>query len=92
MLVRNSNSLLTQTGVGDDKFQKMDALDADTKPLLSESGKKWASRDIVQFVPFSAFKFNMNMLAEAVLREVPQQVVTYMALNNIVPLQKPPMQ
>jgi len=74
-------------GVGSADFGTMDALDADQKPLeTTVNGKAiWASRDIVQFVPFSKYKHNPQKLAEETLAEIPRQLVSFMGLNGIVP-------
>ena len=44
-------------------------------------------RDIVQFVEFNEFKNNgdLGMLAEEVLKEVPEQFVDYMIQKKIMP-------
>ena len=39
-------------GVGDADFEQMVLLDADEAPIYSQKYKRYASRDIVQFVPF----------------------------------------
>lgn len=71
-------------GVGSADFSDMSALDSD-KGLL-KSGNKVAQRDIVQFVPFTDF-INKGpiALAEEVLREVPNQVLSYMNMKKIRP-------
>jgi len=71
-------------GVGNADFGDMSALDSD-KGML-KSGSKVASRDIVQFVPFNQFQLKGSvMLAEEVLREVPNQVLMYMKQKKIQP-------
>jgi len=66
-------------GIGDADFSGMEMLDADRGPL--RSGYTVAERDIVQFVPFRAFRGGGPAagaeLARAVLREVPGQLVAY---------------
>eukprot|EP00349_Pseudokeronopsis_sp_Brazil_P008657 CAMPEP_0202965616 /NCGR_PEP_ID=MMETSP1396-20130829/9525_1 /ASSEMBLY_ACC=CAM_ASM_000872 /TAXON_ID= /ORGANISM="Pseudokeronopsis sp., Strain Brazil" /LENGTH=72 /DNA_ID=CAMNT_0049688383 /DNA_START=1395 /DNA_END=1613 /DNA_ORIENTATION=+ len=58
-------------------------LDADEEVLKNSQGKV-AARDIVQFVEFNQFKESeLNQLAEEVLEEVPEQVVSYMIANSI---------
>ncbi|KAF9428042.1 Copine-8 [Podila epigama] len=71
-------------GIGNANFDNMNVLDADDEPLRA-NGKVMA-RDIVQFVPFRDFQvgaFGNEALAEAVLAEVPDQFVSYMAQNKI---------
>jgi hypothetical protein len=70
-------------GVGNQNFSKMDELDADDAPLVSNG--QFAKRDIVQFVEFNKFKNNPRMLAEEVLREVPGQVTSYYASKGVNP-------
>ena len=43
-------------GAGDSDFEMMQNLDADEAPLFSIKSQRYASRDIVQFVPFNKFK------------------------------------
>lgn len=71
-------------GVGDADFSKMEKLDCDDGYLKNSAGQK-ASRDIVQFVEFRNYKSDLSILAEEVLREVPNQLVSYMIANNIQP-------
>ncbi|KAF9438484.1 Copine-8 [Entomortierella beljakovae] len=76
-------------GVGSANFDNMNVLDADDEPLRA-NGVTMA-RDIVQFVPFRDFQagaFGNEALAEAVLAEVPDQFVSYMTQQRIVP--RPP--
>lgn len=68
----------------------MEELDGDVVRLSSNG--RYASRDIVQFVPFRDFlKGNGDprtarlRLAREVLAEIPDQVISYMKTNNIVP-------
>ncbi|KAG0335537.1 Copine-8 [Podila horticola] len=71
-------------GIGNANFDNMNVLDADDEPLRA-NGKVMA-RDIVQFVPFRDFQvgaFGNEALAEAVLAEVPDQFVSYMAQNKV---------
>ena len=74
-------------GIGDADFSFMDILDADDFELVS-SDKKVALRDIVQFVKYNDFKSDLGLLAEHVLCEVPDQLVSYMNLHSIVPTNK----
>ncbi|CAL8293246.1 unnamed protein product [Lota lota] len=60
-------------GVGQEDFGAMEFLDSDDKLLRSPRGDV-AFRDIVQFVPFRAFKANSMALAQSVLAELPDQV------------------
>ena len=81
-------------GIGSADFSAMEDLDGDNAILTAPSGRK-AQRDIVQFVPFSQFlsaNVNPSMgrlhLAREVLREVPDQFVSFIKSRNINP--KPP--
>jgi hypothetical protein len=72
-------------GVGNDNFEKMKFLDSDDKVLRSSKGVV-ASRDVVQFVRFMDYMDrDVSVLAEEVLREMPEQIVSYMMANNIQP-------
>ncbi|XGW30831.1 hypothetical protein V3C99_009637, partial [Haemonchus contortus] len=84
-------------GVGDEDFSSMNELDSDDM-MLSHDGKT-AQRDIVQFVALRDFycgsfevenEHIMNMLAKEVLAEVPQQLVSYMERNGVVPMEALP--
>ncbi|CAL4147494.1 unnamed protein product, partial [Meganyctiphanes norvegica] len=77
-------------GVGNAEFDAMEELDGD-KVRLSSNGR-YAARDIVQFVPYCDFlKGGIDQhtarlkLAREVLAEIPEQFVSYMKVNNIVP-------
>jgi len=76
-------------GIGDADFESMDELDGDQK-ALSFSGRQ-AARDIVQFVPFRQFlhipdRYRAGQeLARALLAEIPNQLVSFMNLKNIIP-------
>ncbi len=60
-------------------------LDSDDKVLRNSSGVA-AQRDIVQFVRFQDYAGrDISILAEEVLREMPDQIVAYMMANNIKP-------
>jgi hypothetical protein len=72
-------------GVGNANFSAMDELDADDVPLVSRAGKRM-ERDLVQFVPFNQFaNMHYSALAQAVLEEVPTQLVEWAELNGIRP-------
>ena len=76
-------------GVGQEDFSAMEALDSD-KGMLHSHGKI-ASRDIVQFVEMRKYMmrtglWNREALAQEVLREVPNQVVCWMMLSGLKPL------
>lgn len=71
-------------GVGTADFSAMTALDSD-KGLLSAGGKT-ATRDIVQFVARTNQEF--AVLAQKVLAEIPEQVLTYMEQHHIKPNKK----
>ncbi|MCL4138178.1 UNVERIFIED_CONTAM: hypothetical protein GTU68_037257 [Idotea baltica] len=77
-------------GVGNADFSAMVELDGD-EVRLSSNGRI-AQRDIVQFVPFSNFLQGNGdpgsarlRLAKEVLAEVPDQLLSYMKVNNIRP-------
>ena len=73
-------------GVGNADFTVMEMLDCDDHDLVNGYGIS-ASRDIVQFVRMNDFKQegseDQSQLAEAVLAELPDQLVGYMHDNNI---------
>lgn len=74
-------------GIGGADFSNMEQLDGDDV-RLSYMGKK-AERDIVQFVPLDEFKDrSVSALAEEVLREVPEQLVSYFVSKDIQPKAK----
>lgn len=67
----------------------MDHLDSDLELLHSFDGKRKASRDIVQFVPFRNFINDAKMdLPEALVAELPDQVVEWMEARGIKPSKK----
>jgi hypothetical protein len=70
-------------GVGGADFSSMEVLDGDNG-RLSSNGKQ-ALRDVVQFVPFRKYKENPYGLAQEVLAEVPQQLVSYYESINYMP-------
>lgn len=72
-------------GVGGADFSAMEFLDGDGGSLRAISGEA-AIRDIVQFVPFRNFaKAPKEALSQAVLAEVPQQVVSYFNMYKLKP-------
>ncbi|KAH3880662.1 copine-8-like isoform X2 [Dreissena polymorpha] len=81
-------------GVGLADFEAMNLLDGDDQRLNYQG--RYAQRDIVQFVPFRNFNQQYSnqgfhvaqaALAKEVLAEIPEQVVSYMKLNNLLPKQ-----
>jgi len=72
-------------GVGNDDFETMNELDADDVPL--RDGNTVMNRDIVQFVPFRDVNAanDPKNLAKQVLYEIPEQFISYMKQNKIVP-------
>ncbi|XP_043921215.1 copine-3-like [Protopterus annectens] len=72
-------------GVGAADFSAMEFLDGDNGVLRSPTGEV-AIRDIVQFVPFRKFQnAPKEALAQSVLAEVPQQVVSYFNTMKLHP-------
>ena len=59
-------------GIGGADFEQMEALDGDEAPLYSQHMRKYANRDIVQFVPFRDVKNDPALLTKMVLNEVPR--------------------
>ena len=91
-------------GIGPADFTKMNILDSDDKLLKSRSGKV-AQSDIVQFVPFRDFaNQHPSRLAAALyvsvhaishigrLAEIPDQFLSFMKRNNILPRPPPTQQ
>jgi hypothetical protein len=72
-------------GIGDGNFANMHRLDSDDKKLVS--GKKTAIRDIVQFVEFEGFSGDGEQLAAATLQEIPKQLLTFMKIKGMKPIQ-----
>ncbi|NXM34660.1 CPNE1 protein, partial [Oxyruncus cristatus] len=73
-------------GVGEADFKAMEFLDGDNGVLKSVTGEP-AARDIVQFVPFRQFKnAPREALSQAVLAEVPKQLVSYYKWKGWPPL------
>ena len=83
-------------GIGNADFTALETLDADEFDLV-DSNNETAKRDIVQFVALRDFQYEENgetiteidKLAEAVLAEVPDQLVGFMQSRNISPGQVP---
>uniref|UniRef100_A0A669AVN0 Copine I n=1 Tax=Oreochromis niloticus TaxID=8128 RepID=A0A669AVN0_ORENI len=72
-------------GVGPADFKAMELLDGDDGVLRSTVGESVA-RDIVQFVPYRQFAdASQAALAQAVLAEVPNQVVSYFKMRGLEP-------
>merc|ERR1711892_690780 len=75
-------------GVGNEDFSAMEILDGDDGRLHSHG--KLAKRDIVQFVELRKFVqsghgWNKELLAKAVLAEIPSQVCSWMKSNGFKP-------
>ena len=78
-------------GVGKANFEAMEELDGDEVRVCYRGQK--ALRDIVQFVPFRDFQKKLMsggqsvklQLAREVLAEIPDQFLSYMSANNVVP-------
>uniref|UniRef100_A0AAR2K3T9 Copine-3 n=2 Tax=Pygocentrus nattereri TaxID=42514 RepID=A0AAR2K3T9_PYGNA len=76
-------------GVGEADFKAMEVLDGDNGVLKSPTGEPVA-RDIVQFVPFKDFaNATRESLAQTVLAEVPNQLVSYFKMRNLSPVNPP---
>ena len=70
-------------GVGNASFELMVELDGDDESQRKLDSNSPPFRDIVQFVKFSDFKNSGSQsLSEEVLREVPDQVIEYLASSN----------
>jgi len=74
-------------GVGEEDFSAMDALDSDDR--LLRCGGLVAARDIVQFVELRKFLqdggWSKDLLARAVLAEIPAQLSGWMKLKSLQP-------
>jgi hypothetical protein len=75
-------------GIGDEDFAAMDILDGDQNRLQYQG--QVAKRDIVQFVEMRKFVsreggWNKELLAKAVLAEIPGQVTGWMKMKGFVP-------
>uniref|UniRef100_UPI003AAA287D copine-1 n=1 Tax=Centroberyx gerrardi TaxID=166262 RepID=UPI003AAA287D len=76
-------------GVGPADFKAMELLDGDEGGLRSTGGEPIV-RDIVQFVPYRQFADSpQSALAQSILAEVPNQLVSYFKMRSLDPL-KPP--
>jgi hypothetical protein len=64
-------------------FENMHILDGDGGPLRDNQGRQ-VNRDIVQFVAYNEC-IKQGNLAEEVLKEVPNQFVSYMTMKGIAP-------
>eukprot|EP00347_Sterkiella_histriomuscorum_P019986 403339535 len=65
-------------------FKNLSALDADDRALVDINGKKgW--RDVVQFVPFQAFRNDYHAFAKEVLAEIPKQIKDFFEKKGIIP-------
>ena len=72
-------------GVGVEDFTSMEQLDADEAPLFSNKHQCYATRDIVQFVPYLKYARSPTDLAKEVLREIPDQIVKFFQSMRIYP-------
>lgn len=73
-------------GVGDEDFGLMQILDGDDQRLYSTDERRFATRDIVQFVKFNDFKEKpLHVLATETLAEIPREVVNFFKSRNIGP-------
>ena len=75
-------------GIGEEDFAAMDILDGDQNRLQYQG--QVAKRDIVQFVEMRKFVsreggWNKELLAKAVLAEIPGQVTGWMKMKGFVP-------
>lgn len=69
-------------GVGNADFSAMDFLDSDDKKLTTQTGRV-ALRDIVQFVPIRGG--SLESAAKKLLKELPDQLLSYMKANGVLP-------
>ena len=73
-------------GIGEEDFGLMKMLDADDQKLYSTDERRFAARDIVQFVQFNKFKDGpMDKLAAETLAEIPREVVAFFKDKGILP-------
>ena len=71
-------------GVGNEELELMQELDSDNQ-ILRDSNWNPALRDIVQFVKFNDVRDKgVSAVAEEVLKEVPDQMVELLVMNNIL--------
>eukprot|EP00461_Guttulinopsis_vulgaris_P001182 UN01182 len=80
-------------GVGNADFKQMERLDGDDGKLKSKK-HGYVKNDIVQFVEFNKFNGDVNALAAATLKEIPDTVLRFMRMHRIAPAQRlaPPQQ
>ena len=72
-------------GVGNKKFDDFNVLDGDSKKPRDKKGRTVA-RDIVQFVDYNKVSSKgLVALSEALLAELPSQIVEYFKMKNIKP-------
>ena len=70
-------------GIGDENFERMVELDADSHVLCDKDGRA-AARDIIQFVAFNDMKdLSQEKVSDIMMAEVPDQFVEYMVIKNI---------
>jgi len=62
-----------------EELNDMKILDADSKALVNSQGTP-SPRDTVQFVKFNDYKANPEKLAEEVLKEIPNQMTSFLAM------------
>eukprot|EP00461_Guttulinopsis_vulgaris_P004037 UN04038 len=74
-------------GVGNADFKQMEQLDGDNGKLKSKK-HGYAKNDIVQFVPYNQFNGDVNALAAATLKEIPDTVLRFMRMHRIAPAQR----
>ena len=87
LIVRGSKTPLSIiiVGFGKENFSMMRELDSDGQPLRDSRGTS-AIRDVVQFVKFQEFASQgPERLAQEVLAEIPDQFVSFMMSQNIMP-------
>ena len=70
-------------GVGNEDFKDIKVLS--NTPFVDKKTENAKQRDIVQFVEYSKFKHNPNLLAKEVLSEIPDQLIEFMQKNGIKP-------
>jgi hypothetical protein len=63
----------------------MDLLKSDINPLYSKKYGKYATRNIVQFVPFNKYAGNEEKLTTETLEGLPNQLVDYMTMKGLSP-------
>lgn len=78
-LAEASNSPLSVVivGIGDSEFGSMEFLD--------ENDHEVGGRDITKFVLFNDYRQSLNLLTEAVLDEIPCQLVDYFYERGVMP-------